>query len=257
MARLAVIPLAVSGLLLLGAGSDARLDFARSQLSAAKDPRLRAQAALVLAALKSPQALLPLCASLEDPSPLVRTAAAKALGTLGAAGVLEASRSGPLVRGIECLKGHRDADASVRAEVARAVAVLEEKVRPRVYVSLGAIRDPASRLGTGAEALVERELREALGEIGGVLVAPKGESQAVACEVIRRKGLKAYQLSVSLKAGPDGNLSMAVLLLNFPERTLIGDLALSAQGTDTEGLIHLLAPIIVERAAKTLDWSQP
>jgi len=70
MARLPVIPLAVSGLLLLGAGgaggagADGRLDFAAAQLATAKDPRLRAQAALVLAALKSPAALAPLCASL-------------------------------------------------------------------------------------------------------------------------------------------------------------------------------------------------
>jgi hypothetical protein len=248
MARLPVIPLAVSGLLLLGAGgagADGRLDFAAAQLATAKDPRLRAQAALVLAALKSPAALAPLCASLEDPSPLVRTAAARALGTLGGAGALE------------CLKRHRDADAYSRAEVGRAVAALETRARPRVYVSLGAIRDPAGRLGAAAEALAERELRAALAETGGVLVAPKGESLEEGCEIIRRKGLKAYQLSVSLKAEPGGDLSMAVLLLNFPDRTLIGDLALSAQGTDTEGLIRLLAPIAVERAAKTLDWSQP
>lgn len=241
----AVIFLVPCGLLLMGAAPDGRLEFASGQLTAAKDPRVRAQAALVLAALKRPQSVPPLCASLADPSPLVRAAVARALGSVGGAGAQD------------CLRRHRDADPASRAEVSAALAALDARARPRVYVSLGAIRDAAGRLGPGAEALAERELRAALERTEGVLVAPKGETREAAREVIRRGGLKAYQLSVSLKVEAGGVLSMDVLFLTYPERTMLEEVGLGAQGGDAETLIRLLAPRAVERAAKMLDWSHP
>lgn len=245
MPRTAVIPLALSSLLLLGAAADSRLEFARSQLASAKDPRLRAQAALVLAALKSPQAIPPLCASLADPSPLVRAAAARALGSVAGAGAKE------------CLRRHRETDSAARAEVSAALAALEARARPRVYVSLGTIQTTVGKLSPDAEVSAERELRAALQKTEGVLVAPRGENPEAARAVIERGGLRAYQFSVSLKAEPGGVVSMDVLFLRYPDRTMLEEVELGAQGGDPETLIRLLAPRVVDRAAKMLEWSQP
>ncbi len=246
MARTPVIPLVATGFLLLGAAApDGRLEFARGQLTAAKDPRVRAQAALVLAAVKSPQAVPLLCEALSDASPLVRAAVARALGSVG----------GALALG--CLRQHREADPSARAEVSAALASLEAKARPRIYVSLGTIQSWAGDPGSGAAAAAERELYAALAKTEGVLVAPKGETREAANEVIRRGSLRAYQFSVSLKAEPGGVVSMDVLFLRYPDRTMLEEVELGAQGGDPETLIRLLAPRAVERAAKMLEWSQP
>ena len=61
---------------------DARVAFLTKQLEKGKDPRARSQAALVLGATEEPEAVHPLCTGLEDPSEVVRAAAAKGLATL-------------------------------------------------------------------------------------------------------------------------------------------------------------------------------
>lgn len=118
------------------AQGDARMVFLTKQLSGSKDPRARAQTALVLGASKDPLAVAPLCAALKDPEPLVRNAVARALGDLknpSAAGCLKEARA--------------DADPDVKASVLKALEALTAAAVPAgpavgsLYVSLEPIVD--------------------------------------------------------------------------------------------------------------------
>jgi hypothetical protein len=233
--------------LLLCAAADERLTLVLGQLHTAKDPRLRAQAALLLAHFKASDALEPLCGALDDTSALVRGSAAKALGSLKAP---EAAA---------CLTRHKgDADAEVKAEVAEALAAVQPRAAPaRIYVALGKIYDKSGKLSPSAVALAEKELRSGLAAAEGVLVAPKDESKAASDEIIRKKNLRGFLLNVALEATPDGSVRMDVLCLSFSERQLLGQLSVGAKGAGAEDLIQALVPALVQRAAKTLDWSSP
>jgi hypothetical protein len=119
------------------------------------------------------------------------------------------------------------------------------------------VHDQGGKLGAQVEAAAARELRAALQSTPGVMLAPADESREAASEALRRGNLRGYQLSVSLKGGPGRTLSMNVLSLTYPERTLLQEVAVGAQGGDPESLVRLLAPMAVERTAQMLDWSQP
>src|SRR5215218_4816529 len=83
-ARMPLLALLVLALLAPSAALaqvDGRIAYLSRQLERGKDPRVRAQSALVLGATEDPDALAPLCKALADPSELVRAAAARSLGT--------------------------------------------------------------------------------------------------------------------------------------------------------------------------------
>jgi hypothetical protein len=239
--------LAASALLLLAASPDDRLSRVEGQLRTGKDPRVRAQAALVLATLKAPQALTPLCAALEDTSPLVRSAAAKALGTLGSADAKVCLR-----------KRLDDADGAVRADVVSALAALDPpKVKPLSYVALGAIEDRNGKLGAKMVDLAKAEIQTALAGTPGLLLAPKDESRAAAAEVLKKQKLKGFMITVALEAQADGGVRMDALCMTYPERRLIGQSTVTASGAGADDLIRALAPAAVESAGKLVKWSTP
>ena len=235
------------GLLLCGAAPDERLSHVVGQLTGASDPRARAQAALLLARFTAGQAAEPLCNALDDPSTLVRGAAAKALGALRAS------------QAASCLARHRDDhDPAVKAEVAAALAALQAPTgKARVYVALGAVLDKSGKLGQAAVDLAERELRAALAAADGVQVAPRDEARAAGDELIRKRGLKGFVLNVVLEEVPDGTVRMDALCLTFSDRKLLGQVTVGAKGARAEELIRALAPALVDRAGKTLEWSSP
>jgi len=239
--------LLVACALLLSAAADERLTHIVGQLTGAKDARLRAQAAMILVNFKGPEAVDPLCAALDDESPLVRNAAAKSLGTLG------------LAPAVPCLKKHRgDPDASVKAEIVAALATLQApKVSPRIYVAFGTIYDKGGKLGDKMVALAESELRSAFAAAPGLLVAPKGETTAAGADIVKKQKLKGYMLNVALESLADGWVRMDALCLSYPERKLIGEVAVSAHGADADDLIRALAPGLVDHTNTTLHWSSP
>ena len=234
-------------LVLIAAAPDQRVSHVEAQLRTAKDPRVRAQAALMLGTLKTPQALTPLCAALDDTSPLVRSAAAKALGTLGSPD------------GKPCLrKRAEDADASVRTDVTAALAALEApKVKLQAYVALGAVEDRNGKLGAKVVELAKKELEAALGATPGLLIAPKDESRAAAAEVLKRQKLKGFMITIAMEAQADGGVRMDALCMTYPERRLIGQSTVSASGADADDLIRALAPAVIENAGKLVKWSSP
>src|SRR4029453_17713369 len=83
----------------------------------------------------APGALGPLCAALNDPEPLVRSAVARSLPELRDLGALE------------CLTAHAGETApEAQAEIRRAIAVLRKvkERRPTVDVWVEPVRDPGS-----------------------------------------------------------------------------------------------------------------
>jgi hypothetical protein len=225
-----------------------RLTFVAKQLERATDPRLRAQAALLLGASHDPAAVKPLCGGLVDESPVVRSAAAKALEQLG-----EAS-------GLECLKprlGQETGD--MKAAIDRAIKALEAlahrpPVKPALYISIAPIADKTSSLGTEILKLTEDRLKTKLASMGGMF-APAEESKADAKMVIKSKQLKGYYIKVELDRTAAGGLKLNLICFTYPDRSLLGEVNVKAQGGQPADLVRALAPKAVEEAAETFDWS--
>lgn len=231
----------------LCAAADERLSHVLKQLTEAKDPRLRAQAAMILANFKPAEVLKPLCAALNDASPLVRTAAAKSLGAQGSENAAA------------CLKKHKaDPDTGAKTEIESALAAITLKAKPAtLYLALGKIYDKGGSLGEKRVRLADSELRGAIAAAPGVLLAPKNETAVAAAEVVKKKKLKGFMLNVALEKLSDGGVRMAALCLSYPERKLIGEVAVSARGADTDDLLRALAPALFENANSAFHWSSP
>ncbi|HZH04409.1 MAG TPA: HEAT repeat domain-containing protein, partial [Myxococcaceae bacterium] len=230
------LPLALLGLVgSLGAAlpawgnADARIVFLTRQLEKAKDPRVKAQAALMLGAVNDPQARPPLCASLADGSDVVRAAAAKGLAELKD------------VDAIPCLTPHlRDDSPTVAMEVKQTLTLLQKlkNRRPELYIALGPIADKGAGLSSDLMQLANNRLRAKLFTMGS-LFAPDGESRSDARRTIEERRLKkAFMLMPTFVRLPNGGLQMNVLCLTYPERSILGEVNVKAAGGGQADLIR-------------------
>jgi hypothetical protein len=229
--------------------SEGRLTYVSRQLERATDPRLRAQAALLLAASRDPGALKPLCNGLTDQDPVVRVAVAKALGQLGDPG------------GVECIKPRlTEETGDVKAALQKSLEALEALAsasttkKPALYISIGPIADKTATLGDDLVKLAEDRLRNKLVAMGGVF-APAKETKAAAKSVIKAKQLKGFYLRVELDRTNTGGLRLNLICFTYPDRSLLGEVNVKASGGQPADLIRALAPKAVEEAAETFDWS--
>jgi hypothetical protein len=223
---------------------DARVAFLTKQLEKGKDPRARSQAALVLGATEEPEAVHPLCTGLEDPSAVVRAAAAKGLATLK-----ESS-------GLDCLKKHKEQDAATLVAIREAIKALEEfKARPpHLYVDFQGVKDKTGSLSPGLLKVTEERLKRRLIHAGALLAPPK-ESKKAAQGILKKHGISGYRLSAEIQKTDGGGLKLAILCLSYPELALLGQVDVAASGAGPEDLLKALVPKAIQDVAQTFEWS--
>lgn len=225
------------------AQADARMRFLARQLSSAKDPRVRAQTAVVLGASEDPAAVPPLCGALKDPEPVVRSAAAKALGDL------------QLSSALACLQKSRgEANSDVRLAIAKAIEQLERPAAgPSLYVAIAPVVDKSGALSSDALRMAEELLRARLSKLGAIF-APPGESKASAQALIRARKLRGWMVRMQFQPHAGNGLKVNLLCLTYPEQALKGDYAVKASGGKAVDLIRAMVPRVVEDAAEDLEW---
>ena len=237
------------GLSLLSISASAQINpqmaFLSRQVAEAKDPRARAQSALLLGGTHDPASMTPLCRALKDPEPVVRGAAAKALGELG-------DRNA-----VACLQTRRsDPNSDVQFAVARAIASIEAPGGGALYVSIAPAVDKSGG-GVAPEALrlSEELLRRKLSSMG-VHFAPPGEDKRAAMAVLREKRFKGWLLMLQLQPHTNGGLKVSLLCLTYPEQQIRGDYSVKASGAKAPDLLKLMVPKVVDDAADDLEWSR-
>ena len=222
------------------ADADPRIAFLARQLSTATDPRVRAQAALTLGATEAPGALASLCAALDDPEPLVRSAVARSLPELHDLGALD------------CLAAHASESApEAQAEIRRAVAMLRKvkERKPTVDIWVDPVRDPGNPpLGDAlcgeARTRLVKQLAWSGARSDGVESAPKAT----------KKGTPAYLLQPTLLRGDGGAVVMAAVCLTWPSKQILGEVRVKGSGGTPMDLVRALVPRLIEDAASTFEW---
>lgn len=207
-------------------------------------PQKRIQAALSLGASDDPEALKPLCEGLQDASEQVRASAAQALGKLKE------------VAGLECLKARKaEPDVAARAAIQASMKALQalKDQSPKLYVSLGEVKDKTGRLKPEVMKSAEARMRRKLAQMGALL-APARESKAAAQGLLRKHGIHGYQLQAEIHETESGGLRVTMVCIGYPDQALLGDVELQASGAKPEELLKALAPRIIQEAADTFDW---
>ena len=231
--------LLVVGLAFAAQAQDARLTFLAKQLSTAKDPRVRAQTAVILGSSGQPGAIDPLCKATRDADVLVRVAAANALGELG----LDDAR--------DCLREIKDSSPQVQAAIA--AALRPGKVTSGgLYVYLEPVTDKAGGLSDATLATAEKLLREKLGTIAGFAPAAETKPQAVA--TIRSKRLRGFRIRPQLSAVGAKGLKIELLVMTYPEQAIKGAFNVKASGAEHGALLKVMVPRVVDDAAEDLEW---
>lgn len=198
--------------------------------------RVRAQAAISLGAVTSSNdAISALTTALVDAHPAVRAAAANSLGRIGTPGSVAALR-----------KLQKDPEEPVRSAAQAAIARLEtapsnnsvyasarsnatepEQVAgPALYYV--AVTAPATRVTTiDRKALADARsfIKQRVGQIRGVVIAPDGEDNHAADRVLKSKNLKGFSLdsaivSVEKKGAAGTRVSVSVIVATYPGRDM-------------------------------------
>ncbi len=205
----------VAGVLV--ARADERSDYLVRLLQTSTAFRVRTQAAISLGSgLPEASVTAALAAALRDENAAVRAAAANSLGRVGDASALTALRT-----------AERDSEAVVRTAATAAIAAIQARGTggrttgggtaggttgggttgggattapsgpPRFYVGIGR-PNVTGTLSPALVATVRSTVERRLGSIGGVVVAPDGESVADAQRELRRRSLAGYYLDISI-----------------------------------------------------------
>ena len=218
--------------------------------------RVRAQAAISLGAVEgSPSALGALTTALADTHPAVRAAAANSLGRIGNSAALSALR-----------RLERDPEEPVRSAAAAAIAKLAtqqptvvaaarsntgpEQVQqgPQLYyVSVAAPGTRVPNIDRTALSDAQNFIKQRVGAIQGVLLAPDGEDQRAADKVLKKKNLKGFYLdssivSVERKGNGGMRVSVSVIVATYPGRDMraIMQGAATVTGNGSEDYIQAL-----------------
>jgi HEAT repeats len=242
-------PFGLALVLLLGQGAladgDARLNFLVRQLTTARDPRARVQAALSLGTTEEASALAPLCTALGDPDPVVRATVAKSLPSLHDA------------KALDCLAAHgEDSDTLAHSEVARAMATLRaaRERRPRVYVAVTEVVDDSDPpADSGLLTLARTRLVSRLRWMGAE-VAPDGEDHAAARATLARGHLQGFQIRTHL-AQRGSEVGVVMACLSYPDNQVLGEVTGKASGGRVEDALRALVPRLLQDIAKTFEWN--
>lgn len=231
--RLAVVCGALFALFVAaGVRADARSEFLVRMLTSSSQFRVRAQAALALAAHGSDrEVVLALGRGLKDEHPAVRAASVSSLEQIGdarAVALLE-----PLAR---------DADKAVRAAAGKAIATLKRASAARpsqpgvgppdtageggaYYVAVGVPNAKSAGLSADGARELRGHLTSQLLQIAGVRIAPEDEPRGDAERVIKAKKLAGYHLESSvttLEVRTDGSIraQVSVVVATYPGRDI-------------------------------------
>jgi hypothetical protein len=231
-------------LLLCAAAPEERIERLSRQVREGKDPRLRAQAALLLAASGDKRGVEPLCAALDDSASLVRLSAAKGLGKLAD----KAARP--------CLEKHRDdPDSDAREEIEIASVLVGATPRkPKLYVAFHEVKPASGGADAALLKFAEAELRQKLVRMGAMF-APAGESRQGAAAVLRDKQIKGYMLSVNLEVAGDV-VALRLMCAAYPENKMLGQVSIKGRQASREEIVRGIAPALLDDAAQEFGWSQ-
>ncbi len=242
------------------ARADGRVQFLADRLHfppAAGQPddfRVRTNAALALGATKSDDAVGPLCGGLDDPSDVVRQAAAVALKRLAKGAASACLRQRASVEG----------NPSVRQDIEKALEALDSGgssapvANARFYVSLSRVTNHTSRDGSEVERIVRGAVSSKLGEVGGYELAPPSESLDAAKAALAKRRLKGYYLAISVDkfdysdAGLRVRVKIAVF--SYPGKDLRGEIpagaTLPGARPGDKGSEDQLMSVVAARAAE-------
>ncbi|MGH7297915.1 MAG: HEAT repeat domain-containing protein [Polyangiaceae bacterium] len=234
MARLAlrmVLAALIAVSIPLPALADSRVQFLADRLryppapGQADDFRVRANAALALAATNDDGAVSPLCGGLDDPNDAVRQAAAAGLKKLGRPAA------------VDCLKRRLGVETSdgVKQQIQRAIDALGSGgggapafvPGAKYYVSVSGVTNNTGRSDAEVQRIVGGAVRSKLSQLGEYQQAPAGESTSDAKAAIAKRSLKGFYLSLSVEKFDysDGNLHVRVKItvFSYPGKDLRGE----------------------------------
>jgi HEAT repeat protein len=227
------------------ADGDARWAFVVRQLTTARDPRARVQAALTLGTTEDAMALAPLCAALVDAEPLVRAAVARSLPNL----------HDP--QALDCLLAHgEDPDALARDEVARAVAMLRQAAqhKPRVYVAVTEVVDDSDPPADASLLTLARTRLVSRLQWMGAQVAPEVEDRTDARASLARTQLRGFQIRTRL-ARKGSEVAVVMVCLSYPDQQMLGEVTGRASGGRPEDALRALVPRLLQDLAATFEWN--
>jgi hypothetical protein len=211
------------------AQADARSDYLIRLLQSSSQFRVRVQAAISLGTVTgASQVVRALTTALGDEHPAVRAAAANSLGRLGDPSAISS------LRAVE-----NDAEPPVRVAAKAAIAKLEVAARrrgdairqegprgpPRFYVAMGRTASKVPEMSASELEAARRELRDRVGQMDGVVLAPEGENSADARKVLSRRKLRGYYLETSVtsvedKPGGGTRVAVSVIVATYPGRDM-------------------------------------
>lgn len=195
--------------------------------------RVRAQAAISLGTVEgSRSAVEALTTALHDQHPAVRAAAATSLGKVGDAQAIAALRS-----------LDRDSEEPVRVAARESVARLSriQPATPKEPIGPGpgptpsgpalyyvAVAEPGSRVTTVDRQLLAQArtfIKQRVGQIQGVRLAPDSETAQDAEQVLKKQRLKGFYLdssivSVEKKKGGETRVAVSVIVATYPGRDM-------------------------------------
>jgi HEAT repeat protein len=208
---------------------DPRSTYLIKLLEGSSQFRVRAQAAISLGTVEGSSAsVVALSGALKDVHPAVRAAAASSLGRVGDPSSMSA------LRALE-----RDPEEPVRS-AARAALDRLASIRPPVnkeppptdsgpalyYVSIA--EPSATRVASLDHAALGKArafIKERVGQIQGVLVAPDSEDSQAAERVLKKRRLKGFYIdssivSIEKKQGGATRVAVSVIVATYPGRDM-------------------------------------
>jgi len=209
---------------------DPRSTYLIKLLEGSSQFRVRAQAAISLGTVEASQgAVEALTKALRDVHPAVRAAAATSLGRVGGTSSLVA------LRGLE-----RDTEEPVRSAARAALAKIASTAPERVdpvgppdvpsgpalyYV---AVAQPATRVTSLDKQLLIKAhafIKQRVGQMQGVRLAPDAESFQAAEQVLKKQRLKGFYLdssivSVEKRPGGETRIAVSVIVATYPGRDM-------------------------------------
>lgn len=188
--------------------------------------RVRAQAAISLGAIEGSEvAVGALVSALRDAHPAVRAAAATSLGRVGDASVIAK------LKALE-----RDPEEPVRVAARTSTQKLEKSAPsdddvvapagpPLYYVAIAEPATQVSELDKKMLAQARTFIRQRIGQIQGVRLAPDTETSQAAEQVLKSQRLKGFYLnssitSVEKKPTGETRIAVSIIVATYPGRDM-------------------------------------
>jgi hypothetical protein len=221
---------AASCLLSVAHADDPRSTYLIKLIEGSSQFRVRAQAAISLGSVEgSSVAVAALISALKDVHPAVRAAAASSLGRIGDQNSIAALRA--LDRDPEepvrsAARASIDRLASVRPVERNDTSPHEEMQGPALYyVSVAEPGTRASNVDHASLGKARAFIKQRVGQIQGVLVAPDVEDSQAAERVLKKRRLKGFYIdssivSVEKKNGGATRVAVSVIVATYPGRDM-------------------------------------